>query len=499
MNLEAALYKYFKYSSFRSIQKQIIEHILEQPETIALLPTGAGKSICFQLPALLLPGMTVVISPLIALMQDQVDSLISKGISATYISSSLSKTEVTARINLLQLHKYKLLYISPERLQHKKFARLLKKLPLTLLVIDEAHCISEWGHDFRPEYMQIGRFINSLSMPPKIAAFTATATSKTLLDIKQSLRMSAPQVFRTSFARKNLKISVYSVSSTQQQEAAVLFLLQKHQQQSGIIYCATRKSTEYLTKLLKKYFPNLATECYHAGLSPKERSYIQQLFMYDKLQVIVATSAFGMGVDKSNISFVIHFHFPASIEAYYQEIGRAGRGGTDGYCYLIYNLNNKVIHESLSQEKAVRVHADLRNSRLAQMIAYAQSSKCRTQLVLQYFSEAVTECCMTCDNCTTASPHTKTYLSKLLSTQQQLELANLNTYRKYLHYQHKLEDPCMVLTDGQMIQILILQPNKVTDLHGFPGFGDGWMSQWKEHFSIINGKIPTAKSCKRHS
>lgn len=497
MELETALYKHFKYSSFRPQQKEIIASILRGQDTIALLPTGAGKSICFQLPALLLPGITLVVTPLIALMQDQVDTLIRKGIYATYISSTLSRDEVSSRMQLLKLNKYKLLYISPERLAQKKFINLCRKLKISLVVIDEAHCISEWGHDFRPAYLTISHFLNLFVNRPTVAAFTATATSKTLIDIQLSLKMNNQTVYRSSFLRSNINIHIIKTESTQFQEILTLFLLQKHQLQSGIVYVSTRKAAEYLTTVIKKYFKDaIKVGCYHGDLPAKERDFIQKLFMADKLKVVVATSAFGMGIDKSNISFVIHFHYPSSVEAYYQEIGRGGRGGEMAHCYLLFNPKNNEIHTTLAAQITSEVDKKNKLNKLAKIEEYARSPKCRMLKILEYFAEEKPECCGNCDICQTNKNDLQNPLNipsklKLLFTSQQQErIGILHQKRLELKKRFSLSQYAEVITDNQLLLLALLKPQKASDLTDLPGFGRGWQVRWAEHFILTSGKIP---------
>lgn len=482
MELEKKLYRYFGYYTFRSQQKEIVSAILAGKDVFALLPTGAGKSICFQLPAVLLPGLTIVVSPLIALMQDQVDNLLKKGILATYISSTLSHTEVASRIDLLRLEKYKLLYVSPERLKQKKFIELCQKLPIKLMVVDEAHCISAWGHDFRPDYWNIQEFMKQLPHRPVLAAFTATATTKTVAEIILNLELHDPSIFRQSFKRDNLHISVIHTNSYQEQELSVMLLVLKHKNQSGIIYTATHESAENLTQLLKKIMNSDEVSYYHGDLPAKERSYVQKLFVSGKIKVIVATSAFGMGIDKSDIRYVIHHQFPGSIEAYYQEIGRGGRDGELANCYLIYNEKNQNIHTFLAKSSGTKQQWRHKIISMRIMQEYSKNSKCRMAFLLRYFNEKKLERCMNCDCCRKNND--------IISQQHAKRLKNLKIYRALLQKKFALNNPAEVATDNQLLQLTVFNPTTTKGITELVGFGQGWCQQWLEYFSPENGKIP---------
>lgn len=482
MKLENQLKRYFGYSTFRPLQKEIVASILEGRDTFALLPTGAGKSICFQLPALLLPGITIVVSPLIALMQDQVENLIKKSVSATYISSTLSSDEAESRLELIKLHKYKVIYVAPERLANRKFLRVCKSIDISLVVVDEAHCIDMWGHDFRPSYLQISTFVAQCSKRPPIAAFTATATIQTIAAITSTLKLHNPQVFRQSFLRSNLSIQVKHTEQYQLQEILVLFLLQKHTGQSGIIYTATHEAAEYLTQYIEKHTVSLKTTAayYHGGLKASQRTYIQKLFLAEKIKIIIATSAFGMGIDKPNIRFVIHYNFPGSIEAYYQEIGRGGRDGELATCYLLYNPRNTAIHEYLATQSP-DTQERLRSIRLLErMKDYCTSKKCRMQDLLNYFNEKNTHACGHCDICSPATIFTK---------QQQTAISRLEKTRKILQKQEHVSHVAEVLSDMQLFQLILTNPQSETDFSRLTGFGMGWKKRWLTHFLPIDGKI----------
>ena len=390
------LRKFYGYHSFREGQAQIISSILQSNDTFAVMPTGAGKSLCFQIPALLFPGLTLVISPLISLMKDQVDSLNSLGIPATFINSSLSPTEIQERFEEALEGAYRLIYIAPERLETIGFHRLTNRLNVSLIAIDEAHCVSQWGHDFRPSYRRVGPFIDGLTQRPVVAAFTATATEEVKTDIVNLLSLQTPGVFITGFDRNNLSFSV--VRGAKKKEF-VLDYLNRHADDSGIIYAGTRKDVEKLYSLFAE--KGIAVGRYHAGLSDAERVRNQEAFLYDEIRVIVATNAFGMGIDKSNVRFVLHYTMPKNMEAYYQEAGRAGRDGDPGECILIFSPQDIFLQKYLIEQTVLdptRKANELK--KMESMIQYARTSHCLRRYILEYFGQRGTpEFCGNCGNC----------------------------------------------------------------------------------------------------
>lgn len=386
------LKKYYGYEQFRPLQAEIIAHVLNKKDVVVLMPTGGGKSICFQLPALLIDGLCLVISPLISLMKDQVKALTANGIPAMYLNSSLSQAEETQVFQECRAGKYKLLYISPEKLV-SSFDYLLHRLNVQLVAIDEAHCISSWGHDFRPEYTQLKLIKQYLPEVPVIA-LTATADKITRRDIIKQLQLNEPEVFVASFDRPNLSLTVRAGLKEKEKLSEILHFIDAREGQSGIIYCLSRKTTEELAATLRS--SNVNAQCYHAGLSNDERNHVQDDFINDKVGIICATVAFGMGIDKSNVRWVIHYNLPKNIEGYYQEIGRAGRDGLPGDTVLYFNFSDLAI---LSKFAAEGSQAALNMEKLNRMQQYAEANICRRKILISYFSETFETNCGNCDVC----------------------------------------------------------------------------------------------------
>ena len=402
MNANETLKVYFGYDTFRDGQEDIINAILSGRDVLAIMPTGAGKSICYQVPALMMSGITIVISPLISLMQDQVKALNEAGVHAAYINSSLTENQINKALSLAAQGRYKIIYVAPERLTSYTFLDFACHAEISMVTVDEAHCISQWGQDFRPSYLKIVEFVARLPRRPIVSAFTATATEDVKEDIIHILKLEHPKVVVTGFDRENL---YYSVERIRRKDDFVLEYIHNHPQESGIIYCATRKNVDKLFELLFK--SGIAVTRYHAGLDNETRKKNQEDFIYDRAPIVVATNAFGMGIDKSNVRYVIHYNMPQSMENYYQEAGRAGRDGEAAQCILLFSEQDMVINRFLLEQKDFS-EMDIEDARLVMerdvwrlqvMERYCKTSECLRNYILSYFGEQPEHPCGHCGNC----------------------------------------------------------------------------------------------------
>ena len=399
------LKKYFGYESFREGQEELITNILERHDVLGIMPTGAGKSICYQVPAVMLEGITLVISPLISLMKDQVGTLNEAGIRAAYLNSSLSYAQYRKALSLARGYTYKIIYVAPERLMSDEFLSFAKEMKISMVCVDEAHCVSQWGQDFRPHYLHIREFLKEMPQRPIVSAFTATATTQVKEDILQLLDMKDPYTITTGFDRKNL---YFAVEKPKDKYQALLHYVKQHTEDAGIVYCLSRKTVEEVCDRLCA--DGFAATRYHAGLSDAERMNNQDDFIYDRKTIMVATNAFGMGIDKSNVRFVVHFNMPKNMESYYQEAGRAGRDGEQADCILLYSgkdvrLNQFLIEQGSGHEdmeEAVRMELQQKEKeRLKSMTFYCTIPSCLRHYMLKYFGEESDGFCGSCSNCLT--------------------------------------------------------------------------------------------------
>jgi len=475
------LQKYFGYTHFRVGQQKIIESVLQNRDTLAVLPTGAGKSLCYQVPGLVFEGTTIVISPLISLMKDQVEKLENHGISAIFLNTSIDESELQKRLIALQLGKVKFVYVAPERLLLHHFVLACQQTPISLLVVDEAHCISQWGHDFRPSYHQISHFINSFSKRPPIIAVTATATTLVRKDIATQLQMRAPNIFQQSCRRTNLFFAVCAYTHAYQQQLDLFRIIKNHKNESGIIYCSTRQRVQNVTTTLQHFEQSCGM--YHAGMTVEQREEVQTNFLTNKTKIIAATNAFGLGIDKQDVRFVIHYNVPLSLESYYQEAGRAGRDGKPARCYLFFFEKDLEALQELSH------HSHSAKKRLEHIIRYATHHQCRVMQQMRHFDEWVDfRSCGQCDHCL------KSFL--------QVDEKEKNIIQKLCALRKNSAD-FQFLSDQAIKQLAVHQPQTPTQFLAIPGIGKGWWSQWQKamqkYSEITAAQLGTTRHHKTHA
>ncbi len=487
------LKKYFGYTSFRPGQKSIIDNILDGNEVIGIMPTGAGKSICYQVSALLLDGITLVISPLISLMQDQVKSLVDLGIRAAYINSSLNERQLQKVFALAKENTYKIIYVAPERLMGREFLDFALNANISMVVVDEAHCVSQWGQDFRPSYLEIGKFIAKLGKHPRMGAFTATATEKVSGDIGPLLGMIRPKLISTGFDRKNLYFSVRNLKG-KQKDGFVLDYVRNNRDKSGIIYCGTRKNVEKIFLMLKG--AGISVGMYHAGMEAMERRNCQDEFIFDRVQVMVATNAFGMGINKSNVRFVIHYNMPECLENYYQEAGRAGRDGMNAECILLFAKQDIVLRRYFLEHKEyvgvaeedIPLLKSKDEQRLQFMIRYCTEKVCLRNYILRYFGTVRSRECGFCGNCcgktlagtviddTNILPLGKRKRKKApekdnLTAEQQQLFEQLRAWRLDMSYRRRVP-PYAIFSDKTLLDMARKRPHNRQELLEVYGVGE---------------------------
>ena len=478
------LKKYFGYDEFRPLQQEIIQEVLNKEDCLVLMPTGGGKSLCFQLPALMCEGITVVVSPLISLMKDQVDALKASGVEADFINSTQSGDEITAIIEKAKNGVLKILYISPERLALAHFEALLHSLPISLFAIDEAHCISEWGHDFRPEYRNLKKLRGKFPNIP-IIALTATATEKVRADIVRQLELPSPRIFTSSFNRQNLS---YEVLPKKDSFGTILSLLENYQEESVIIYCFSRKDTEDIAQKLNQRGFNAAT--YHAGLVADKRRNNQERFIKDEIHIMVATIAFGMGIDKPDVRLVIHHSLPKSVEGYYQETGRAGRDGLPARCVLLFSKADTFKHKYFirlikdEEEKQQVAH------NLNQSVQYGTLESCRRKFLLGYFNEDYKETnCGNCDTCVTPPPLRISKKSTSVSSYTHNDSNDFDTSLFEVLRQVRTNEatrlgvaPYIIFGDKALKEMSLYQPKTDKAFLNINGVGDKKLARFGELF-----------------
>lgn len=498
MNINQTLKQYFGYDSLRTGQEELINGILAGHDVLGIMPTGAGKSLCYQLPALMLKGITLVISPLISLMSDQVKALNQAGVHAAYINSSLTENQIRMALSYASQGRYKIIYIAPERLNTPRFLDFACNADISMLTVDEAHCISQWGQDFRPSYLEIAGFLTRLPRRPIVSAFTATATERVKNDIVASLGLNNPVTMVTGFDRPNLFFRVVTRKGGSQKDNSIINYVKKHEDESGIIYCATKKNVDKLYTLLNEQ--GISAGRYHAGLSNDERKQNQEDFTYDRIRVMVATNAFGMGIDKSNVRYVLHYNMPQSLEYYYQEAGRAGRDGEEAECVLFFSKQDIMINKFLLQNKASAgdVASDMQKTandqrKLQQMINYCETDKCLREFILSYFGDTTPCICNKCSNCVVVEDEEEeTYVETGKKRKKAAQLAGLNELGAALFEKlrsvrtelaaEKSVPPYIICSDKTLKDICAKLPRDKEQLADVYGMGEQKIQNYGEAF-----------------
>ena len=498
MNINQTLKQYFGYDSLRTGQEELINGILAGHDVLGIMPTGAGKSLCYQLPALMLKGITLVISPLISLMSDQVKALNQAGVHAAYINSSLTENQIRMALSYASQGRYKIIYVAPERLNTPRFLDFACNADISMLTVDEAHCISQWGQDFRPSYLEIAGFLTRLPRRPIVSAFTATATERVKNDIVASLGLNNPVTMVTGFDRPNLFFRVVTRKGGSQKDNSIINYVKKHEDESGIIYCATKKNVDKLYTLLNEQ--GISAGRYHAGLSNEERKQNQENFTYDRIRVMVATNAFGMGIDKSNVRYVLHYNMPQSLEYYYQEAGRAGRDGEEAECVLFFSKQDIMINKFLLQNKASAgdMASDMQKTandqrKLQQMINYCETDKCLREFILSYFGDTTPCICNKCSNCVVVEDEEEeTYVETGKKRKKAAQLAGLNELGVALFEKlrsvrtelaaEKSVPPYIICSDKTLKDICAKLPRDKEQLADVYGMGEQKIQNYGEAF-----------------
>lgn len=506
MNINQTLKQYFGYDSLRTGQEELINGILAGHDVLGIMPTGAGKSLCYQLPALMLKGITLVISPLISLMSDQVKALNQAGVHAAYINSSLTENQIRIALSYASQGRYKIIYVAPERLNTPRFLDFACNADISMLTVDEAHCISQWGQDFRPSYLEIAGFLTRLPRRPIVSTFTATATERVKNDIVASLGLNNPVTMVTGFDRPNLFFRVVTRRGGSQKDNSIINYVKKHEDESGIIYCATKKNVDKLYTLLNEQ--GISAGRYHAGLSNDERKQNQEDFTYDRIRVMVATNAFGMGIDKSNVRYVLHYNMPQSLEYYYQEAGRAGRDGEEAECVLFFSKQDIMINKFLLQNKASAgdVASDMQKTandqrKLQQMINYCETDKCLREFILSYFGDTTPCICNKCSNCVVVEDEEEeTYVETGKKRKKAAQLAGLNELGAALFEKlrsvrtelaaEKSVPPYIICSDKTLKDMCVKLPRDKEQLADVYGMGEQKIQNYGEAFvTAVNSLV----------